>query len=80
MTHLVTTLATAEMDTAKSKVTDKILPMIAEWQTRPLARVYPVVFLDAIHFKVRKDNRIVNKAAYSVLAIDMNGQKEILGI
>jgi putative transposase len=63
-----------------SKVTDKILPMIAEWQARPLDRVYPVVFLDAIHFKVRKDNRIVNKAAYSVLAIDMNGQKEILGI
>ncbi|WP_027352058.1 IS256 family transposase [Desulfotomaculum nigrificans] len=63
-----------------SKVTDKILPMIAEWQARPLDRVYPVVFLDAIHFKVRKDNRIVNKAAYSVLAINMNGQKEILGI
>jgi len=63
-----------------SKVTDKILPMVAEWQARPLDRVYPVVFLDAIHFKVRKDNRIVNKAAYSVLAIDMNGQKEILGI
>jgi len=63
-----------------SKVTDKILPMVAEWQARPLDRVYPVVFLDAIHFKVRKDNRIINKAAYSVLAIDMNGQKEILGI
>jgi len=63
-----------------SKVTDKILPMIAEWQARPLDQVYPVVFLDAIHFKVRKDNRIVNKAAYSVLAINMNGQKEILGI
>ena len=63
-----------------SKITDKILPMVSEWQSRPLDRVYPVVFLDAIHFKVRKENRIVNKAAYSVLGINMTGQKEILGI
>jgi len=63
-----------------SKITDKILPMVSEWQSRPLDRVYPVVFLDAIHFKVRKDNRIINKAAYSVLGINMAGQKEILGI
>ncbi len=66
--------------TMVSKVTDKILPMIAGWQSRPLERVYPVVFLDAIHFKVRKENRIVNKAAYSVLGINMAGQKEVLGI
>ena len=66
--------------TMVSKVTDKILPLVAEWQSRPLDRIYPVVFLDAIHFKVRKDNRIVNKAAYSVMAINMNGQKEVLGI
>lgn len=63
-----------------SKITDKILPMITEWQSRPLDRIYPIVFLDAIHFKVRKDNRIINKAAYSVLGIDVNGYKEILGI
>ena len=49
--------------TTVSKVTDKILPLIAEWQSRPLDRVYPIVFLDAIHFKVRQDNRIINKAA-----------------
>lgn len=63
-----------------SKVTDKIMPMIAEWQSRPLERVYPIVYLDAIFFKVRKDNRIINKAAYSVLGINMAGQKDILGI
>lgn len=63
-----------------SKITDKLLPMISEWQSRPLDRVYPVVFLDAIHFKVRKENRIVNKAAYSVMGINMAGQKEVLGI
>ncbi|BAF58901.1 transposase and inactivated derivatives [Pelotomaculum thermopropionicum SI] len=63
-----------------SKVTDKIMPMITEWQSRPLERVYPIIYLDAIFFKVRKDNRIINKAAYSVLGINMAGQKDILGI
>ncbi len=63
-----------------SKVTDKIMPLIAEWQSRPLDRVYPIVYLDAIHFKVRKDNRIINKAAYSVLGITMEGLKDVLGI
>lgn len=66
--------------TLVSRVTDKIMPQVAEWQSRPLYRVYPIVFLDAIHFKVRKDNRIINKAAYSVLGITMDGQKDILGI
>ena len=63
-----------------SRVTDKIMPQVAEWQSRPLDQVYPVVFLDAIHFKVRKENRIINKAAYSVLGITTDGQKDILGI
>ncbi|MEG3069745.1 MAG: IS256 family transposase [Candidatus Syntrophopropionicum ammoniitolerans] len=63
-----------------SKITDKVMPQIVEWQSRTLDRVYPIVFLDAIHFKVRKDNRIVNKAAYSVLGLNMDGHKEILGI
>jgi putative transposase len=66
--------------TMVSKITDKILPMIAEWQSRPLDRIYLIVFLDAIHFKVRQDSRIVNKAAYSVLGINLEGHKEILGI
>ena len=66
--------------TLVSKITDKIMPQVIEWQSRPLDPVYPVVFLDAIYFKVRKENRIINKAAYSVLAINMAGQKDILGI
>lgn len=66
--------------TLVSRITDKIMPQVAEWQSRPLDAIYPIVFLDAIHFKVRKDSRIVNKAAYSVLGITMAGQKEILGI
>jgi len=66
--------------TMVSKITDKIMPMVTEWQSRPLDRVYPIVYLDAIHFKVRKENRIINKAAYSVLGINIDGYKEILGI
>jgi len=63
-----------------SRITDKIMPQTIEWQSRPLDRIYPIVFLDAIHFKVRKDNRIINKAAYTVLGISIEGQKDILGI
>ncbi|HKM42937.1 MAG TPA: IS256 family transposase, partial [Limnochordia bacterium] len=63
-----------------SKITDKIMPLVAEWQSRPLEKVYPIVFLDAIHFRVRKDNRVLNKAAYSVLGINVSGHKDILGI
>ena len=63
-----------------SRITDRIMPYVSEWQSRPLDRLYPIVFLDAIHFKVRKDNHIVNKAAYTVLGINTEGQKDILGI
>lgn len=63
-----------------SKVTDRIMPLLSEWQSRPLESVYPIVFLDAVHFKVRQDHRIVNKAAYSVIGISMHGHKDVLGI
>lgn len=63
-----------------SRITDKILPAVAEWQSRPLDAIYPIVFLDGIVFKVRKDARVINKCIYSVLGIDMDGHKEILGL
>ena len=63
-----------------SKITDKILPEINEWQNRPLDEIYPIICFDGIVFKSRKDSQIINKCVYSVLGIDMNGQKEILGI
>lgn len=63
-----------------SKITDKILPEVNEWQNRPLETIYPIIYFDGIVFKSRKDNQIINKCVYSVLGIDMNGQKEILGI
>jgi len=63
-----------------SRITDKIMPAVTEWQNRPLDAVYPVVFLDGIVFKVRKDSRVINKCMYSVLGITMDGHKEILGM
>ena len=66
--------------TLVSKITDKILPEVNEWQNRPLESIYPIIYFDGIMFKSRKDSQIINKCIYSVLGIDMNGQKEILGI
>ena len=63
-----------------SNRTDPIIPEIKEWQERPLDEVYPFVFIDAVHFSVREDNRVVKKAAYIVLGINSEGIKEILGI
>lgn len=63
-----------------SKVTDKVLPLIYDWHSRPLEKVYTIVYLDAIHFKVKQDHRIVNKAAYTVLGINTEGMKDILGL
>ena len=63
-----------------SRVTDRILPTVAEWQSRPLEPVYAVVFLDAIHYKIRQDGRVENKAVYVVVGVDLNGQKDVLGM
>ena len=63
-----------------SKITDKILPEIREWQSRPLNPVYPFVFMDCIHYKVREDGRILSRAAYVVLGVTTEGYKEILSI
>ncbi|MFH5184836.1 IS256 family transposase [Paenibacillus sp. TAB 01] len=63
-----------------SNVTNKIIPLIKEWQNRPLQGVYAVVFLDAIHFKVKQDGAIVNKAGYMVIGIDLDGNKDVLGM
>ena len=62
-----------------SKITDKILPEVNEWQNRPLEMIYPIIYFDGIMFKSRKDSQIINKCVYSVLGVDMEGQKEILG-
>lgn len=66
--------------TMVSNITDQIVPEIKEWQERPLDEIYPIVFIDAVHFSVREENRVVKKAAYIVLGIDKEGYKNILGI
>lgn len=63
-----------------SKITDKIIPQMNEWKNRPLEPIYPFIFLDAIHYKVREDGQIKNKAAYVVLGVTLDGYKDILGI
>jgi transposase-like protein len=62
-----------------SAVTDKLLPVIAEWRSRPLEAVYPIVFLDAMYFKARADGKVVTKVIYNILGIDKEGRKDILG-
>lgn len=66
--------------TLVSNITDKVIPMIREWQNRPLETVYPIVFMDAIYFKVRKDSTVVSKAAYAAIGINLEGKKDVLGI
>lgn len=67
-------------DSTISRITDKILPVVREWQSRPLEEIYAVVFMDAIHFHVRSEGQIVKKAVYIAIGINMNGLKEVLGM
>lgn len=67
-------------DTTISRVTDKILPVVREWQSRPLEDIYAVVFMDAIHFHVRSEGQVVKKAVYIAIGINMDGIKEVLGM
>ena len=63
-----------------SNITNRIMPVVMDWQTRPLENTYSFVFLDAITYKVHDDKRVVNKAAYVALGVSMSGEKEVLGI
>ena len=65
---------------AISKITDRLLPELEQWLNRPLANVYSILFLDAIHFKIRENGHVVSKAIYSLLGIDSDGKKDILGL
>lgn len=63
-----------------SAVTDKLIPELKAWQQRPLDSHYPIVWLDAIHYKVKEDGRYISKAVYTLLGLDIHGKKEILGL
>lgn len=63
-----------------SRVTDKIIPLLEEWRTRPLESVYPFVFMDAIHYKVREEGRVITKAVYGIIAVNQEGYRDLLGL
>lgn len=63
-----------------SAITDKIIPEVKEWQSRPLEELYTIVWLDAMHYKVKEDHRMVSHAVYNILGIDQYGHKELLGM
>jgi putative transposase len=62
-----------------STVTDKVWSLVEAWQNRPLAAIYPIVYLDAIHLKLRRDGKVANTAVYIVLGVDLDGQRDVLG-
>ncbi len=63
-----------------SAITDKIIPEVKEWQSRPLDELYTIVWLDAMHYKVKEDHRMVSHAVYNILGINRHGHKELLGM
>jgi len=63
-----------------NQITDRVIPAIRDWQSRPLERLYPIVWLDAMHFKIRQDGLVVTKAIYTVLGATPTGRKEVLGL
>lgn len=65
---------------AITAVTDKLIPLLQEWKKRPLESIYPFIYLDAIHYKVRDEGHYVSKAFYTVLGVTLDGRKEILGL
>ena len=63
-----------------SDITDRVIPKVKEWQDRPLEPIYCIVWLDAMHFKVREEGRVKHKALYNILGINKKGRKEVLGM
>lgn len=61
-------------------ITDKIIDSVKEWQARPLESIYPIVWLDAIHYKIREDGKVLSKAVYTILGVNIEGRKEVLGL
>lgn len=62
-----------------SSITDKVMPLVEEWQSRPLDALYPVIYLDALYYTLRKDHKVANRAVYTVLAVGLDGHKDVLG-
>ncbi len=61
-------------------ITDKLLPELKAWQERPLEPIYPLVWLDAIHYKIKENGHFIQKAVYTILGLNIDGKKELLGL
>ncbi len=68
------------LDSTISRITDKILPVVREWQSRPLESIYLIVFIDAVHFHVRSEGQIMKKALYIAIGIKLDGVRDVLGM
>jgi transposase-like protein len=79
-THIQEIYGISVSDSAISRITDKILPVVKEWQSRPLESVYAVVYMDACHFHVRSEGAIIKKAVYIAIGINMDGIRDVLGM
>ncbi len=66
--------------TTLSEITDRVIPQVKEWQNRPLDDLYPIVWLDAMHYKVRDGGKVVSRAVYNILALNKEGKKELIGM
>ena len=64
---------------AVSTITDKVWPLVEQWQNRPLARLYPIIYLDALYIKLRREGHVENVAVYTVLGVDIEGRRDVLG-
>ena len=78
--HLLEIYGTEVSPALITRVTDAVLDEVTAWQNRELSAVYPIVYLDAIHLKIRTDGRVQNRAVYLALAVNLEGQKELLGL
>lgn len=65
---------------AMTAITDQLLPALKEWRERPLESMYPIIWMDAVHYKVKEDGRYVGKAIYTLLGLTVEGKKELLGL
>lgn len=79
-THIGDMYGLALSDGAITNITDQLIPQLKAWQQRPLDAIYPFVWLDAIHFKIKDEGRYVHKAVYTILGLNAEGKKELLGL
>lgn len=78
--HLIEIYGLNVSDGLINSITDRVIPSIREWQARPLERLYCIIWMDAMHFKVRQDGKVITKAIYTVLGVNAHGEKEVLGL